>query len=165
MSERESVVSCSSARRGRPADGYLALLGRVVFQTGPSRLVFTLGALSLVIGVLAREPGFESPDPCPVALVGVACLLERLAASPPGVVWPGRPCLRELPFANIGDPRALVSGVISLIRDCIALVGHALSFLGAARAHFEKALQPVDDGGIRRDRFGLTRLVSHCQRA
>ncbi len=116
------------------------------------------------VGVFAAESGFEPVDPCPVALVSLACLPDRLAAPPlHRPTRPRRPRLRELPLAYIRDPLALalVSELIALISDRITLAGHPVPLVRAKTSFFEVASQPLDAGSIRRTPFPLAVLFSH----
>ena len=125
------------------------------------RVVFELVRFSLLGVVVAGEPGFEAVDPCPVAVVRVACSLEHLVASPLHVAWSRRSRLRLLPLAYICDPLALVSELIALLSDHLTLVGHAVSFVGAMRSLLEEAAQPRSAHGVGRGRFRVTITFRH----
>ena len=116
--------------------GYLVLVGVLVFELYASRLVFELVRVSVLVGVFASESSFEPVDQCPLALVSLACLHERLAASPLDVARPRPPRLRELPLAYTCDPVALVSERIALISDRLTRVSDAVSVVRAPRPLF-----------------------------
>lgn len=83
---------------------------------------------------MAGEVGYEPVIPCLAAVARLDGSLEHLPALPLDVARASRPRLRELILADIGDPLALVFGLIALVSDPVAAVGHPVAFVGATLA-------------------------------
>jgi hypothetical protein len=69
-------------------------------------------------------------------------------APPRYVTWFRRAPFRDLPFADIRDPIALVSDLVAFIRDPIPLVGRSVSFVCATLSLIKLAEPLFPSGGL-----------------